>query len=81
MKKRLLIIRNPESSLLGSIKVDREGQKTVLAQNAVFPSNFDRKGCFFLENDAYAGNIKSEKFINYDGLLDAIIEADQVVTI
>jgi len=81
MKSRLVIIRNPESSLFGELNLSREGQKVVLTQNGLFSPNIDKNNCFFLENEAITGNTISGKAISYDALLDAIIDADQLVTI
>ncbi len=78
--KRLLIIRKPDSPLLDYL--DSEAGEIVLIQNGVFSSVLSKKGAKILENDAKAAGIENlENSISYDGLLDAILEANQIVVV
>ncbi len=82
MKKRLLLVRNPDSPALEYIDTNREKQEIVLLQNGVFSSNLMEKGAKLLENDVKARKIEeNENLINYDELLDLIVWSNQIITI
>jgi len=82
MKKRLLLVRNPDAPALEYIDTNRENQEIVLLQNGVFSSNLRGNGAKLLENDVKARKLEeNENLINYDELLDLILWSDQIITI
>jgi len=82
MKKRILLVRNPDSPTLEYFDTNREHQEIVLLQNGVFSSNLRENGAKLLENDVKARKLEeNESLINYDELLDLIIWSDQIITI
>jgi sulfur transfer complex TusBCD TusB component (DsrH family) len=82
MKKRLLLVRNPDAPTLEYIDTNRKNQEIVLLQNGVFSSNLKEKGAKLLENDVKARKLKENgNLINYDELLDLILWSDQIITI
>jgi hypothetical protein len=63
--------------------LDGADRKIVLIQNGAYSGQLLAKGAAVLECDAKARDITvpADKKINYDGLLDAIFEADGVFVI
>ena len=82
MKKRLLIIRNPDSPLLDYLDLSRENQEIFLAQNSVFSEKLREGDVKLLTYDARAAKIDAPgKLADYDTMLDAIFTADLVICI
>ncbi len=82
MKKRMLIIRNPDSPLLDYLDFSRENQEIFLAQNAVFSEKLREGNVKLLKDDARAAKIDTPgKLADYDTMLDAVFTADLVICI
>ena len=81
MSKRLLIVRNRNSNLLRQIDLDRAEQKIVLIQDGVYSEELREKGALLLKQDADARKIETDKVIDFDALLDEIIDAEKVISI
>jgi len=82
MKKRLLIIRNPNAKTLSYIDTKRENQDIILVQNGVFSSELAQNGAKLLENDAKSANLENnDNIINYDEMLGMILSSELVITI
>ena len=82
MKKRLLIIRNPDSPLLGYLDLSRKNQEIFLTQNAVFSEKLREGDVKLLADDARAAKIDAPgKLADYETMLDAVFTADLVICI
>lgn len=82
MKKRLLIVRNPDSPLLEYLNLEGKEQEIILVQNGVFSSKLREKGANILENDAKARKIGyNTNWVNYEKMLDSILSAEQIILI
>jgi hypothetical protein len=82
MKKRTLIIRNPDSPLLGYLDLNRENQEIFLVQNAVFSEELRKGKVTLLDEDARARKIDAPgKLADYNAMLDAIFDADLVLCV
>ena len=82
MKKRLLIIRNPDSPLLGYLDLSRKNQEIFLTQNAVFSEKLREGDVKLLADDARAAKIDVPgKLADYETMLDAVFTADLVICI
>jgi hypothetical protein len=80
---RLLIVRNPQSPLLEYFDTGAENIKVVLVQNGVYSDELRSKGALSLDSDARARklDVASDKRVNYDELLDAVFQADNVLVV
>jgi sulfur transfer complex TusBCD TusB component (DsrH family) len=80
---RLLIVRNPQSPLLEYLDTGAENIKVVLVQNGVYSDELRSNGALSLDNDVRARklDVANDNRINYDELLDAVFQADNVLVV
>lgn len=78
-RRRLLIIRNPDSPLLDYLDLDRADQEIFLMQNAVYSKKLRGKKVKLLDEDARARKMEANgKLADYGNIVDAIFAADGV---
>ncbi|MBI3581780.1 MAG: hypothetical protein HY098_06860 [Nitrospinae bacterium] len=80
---RLLIVRNAHSPVLDYADLDAPNVEIVLVQNGVYSERLRAKNALSLQVDAKARklDLPPDKLTDFDGLLEAIFLADNVLVV
>tara|TARA_Y100000031_G_C8047133_1_gene304442 strand:- start:67 stop:318 length:252 start_codon:yes stop_codon:yes gene_type:complete len=81
MKKSFFIIRNPDSSMLKYIDLEKENHTAILIHNAVYSEELRKiNKVKILKEDAELRKINGEnQIVDYSGMLEMIFSVDKVV--
>ncbi len=79
----LLIVRDARSPVLDYADLDSSNVEIVLIQNGVYSEQLRAKNALSLQGDAKARKLAlpPDKLTDFDGLLDAIFRADNVLVV
>jgi hypothetical protein len=81
LNNRLFLIRNTDSPLFESFGLEKGEKSAILIQNGVLSTDLREKGVKVLKEDARERGVETGDMTDYDGILDAILESNVVITI